>query len=116
AFADIRRLAPAQYLVFSDDGVRVKNYWALSTNCAVQYRAAGDYVEHFKHLLSAAVSDRLRTDRIAVEMSGGLDSTSVTAVALEQLKAKSSSFELSAYTMVFDHLIPDQERYFAGLT
>jgi len=115
AFADIQRLAPAQCLIWSADGPRLKTYWELPDKIEVRYRPAGDYVEHFNELLAVAVADRLRTDRVAVEMSGGLDSTAVTVVALQQLKAQSRPFELDAYTMVFDRLIQDQERYYSGL-
>jgi asparagine synthase (glutamine-hydrolysing) len=41
-------------------------------------------------------------------MSGGLDSTAVAATAL-------SSCDLRAYTVVYDSLIPDQERHYSGL-
>ena len=115
AFAEINRLAPANSLMWSPAGIRLKTYWTLPCHAEVRYRLAGDYVERFKELLAVAVADRLRTDHVAVEMSGGLDSTSVTAVALDQLNAQSRPFELNAYAMVFDHLIPDQERHFSGL-
>lgn len=114
AFADIQRLAPAQYIVWSAGVVRSKIYWTLP-DPGVRYRAAGDYVEHFRELLDAAVSDRLRGNRISTEMSGGLDSTSVTATALALLKSKGSAFELDAYTMVFDQLFADPERHYADM-
>lgn len=115
AFADIQRLAPAQYLVWSASGIHLKTYWTLPDAGGVRYRPAGDYVEHFQELLNAAVSDRLRSNRVAVEMSGGLDSTAVTAVALAHLRSKGTAFELEAYTMVFDHLFADPERHYADL-
>jgi asparagine synthase (glutamine-hydrolysing) len=115
AFADIQRLAPAQYLVWTASEFRLKTYWTLPDEGGVRYRPAGDYVEHFQELLNAAVSDRLRSNRISVEMSGGLDSTSVTAVALAHMRSKGTPFELEAYTMVFDHLFADPERRYAEL-
>jgi asparagine synthase (glutamine-hydrolysing) len=114
SFADIQRLAPAECLIWSAGNVRSRTYWTLP-DPGVRYRAAGDYVEHFRELLNAAVSDRLRTNRVAVEMSGGVDSTSLAAVALVQLRMRSQSFELEAYTMVFDHLFADPERHYAAM-
>ena len=113
-FADIRRLAPAQALSWSGDDVRTHTYWTLP-DPGVRYREGEDYVARFRELLSAAVSDRLRTDKVAAEMSGGLDSTSVTAIAKERMQATGRPFELTAYAMVFDSLFDDPERRFATL-
>lgn len=48
-------------------------------------------------------------------MSGGLDSTTVAAVAKDCLAQQYSRFDLCAHTVVYDRLIPDQERYYSGL-
>ncbi len=115
AFRDIRRLPPAHCLSADGDGVRVRQYWRLPVDARVHYRAAGDYVEHFRELLHVAVTDRLRTDRIGVELSGGLDSTSVAATAHAALARAGRPFEMNALAIVYDHLIPDEERRYAGL-
>lgn len=116
AFADVFRLRPAHRMTWSpDEGLRVARYWTLPSDLGVQHRAAGDYVERFRELLDLAVSDRLRTSRVCVAMSGGLDSTSVAAVARDLLIRGGRSFKLNAHAVVYDHLIPDQERYYSGL-
>lgn len=114
-FADIQRLPPAQYLIYSTGGLKLNRYWTLPANGGVQYRAAGEYVEHFKDLLEIAVGDRLRCDRIGIEMSGGLDSSAIAATALTLLSGRSGSFELNAHSIVYDRLIPDEERHYSGL-
>jgi len=43
-------------------------------------------------------------------MSGGLDSTSVAAIARDRLDNNST---LHAFTIVYDNLIPDEERYYS---
>ena len=48
-------------------------------------------------------------------MSGGLDSASLAATALPLLKRRSQFGELHAVTAVYDRIIPDRERYYAGL-
>ena len=115
AFADIQRLPPAQYLTFSAAGLELKNYWTLPTDAAVRYRRAGDYVDHFTELFDLAVADRLRTDRVAVEMSGGLDSTAIAATALGILSRQSNCFNLTAHSVVYDRLIPHDERMYSGI-
>ncbi len=115
AFADIRRLPSAHCLTWSSNELKSSCYWTLPTDLGVRYRPAGDYVERFKELLETAVADRLRTNRVGVEMSGGLDSPAVAATALSLLRRQSPTFELHAATVVYDRLIPDEERYYSGL-
>jgi asparagine synthase (glutamine-hydrolysing) len=113
AFADIKRLPPGNCLVCSSAGIEVKRYWSLPVDLDVRYRSNDDYVEHFRMILEQAVSDRIRSDRIGVAMSGGLDSTSVAAVARNVLARRAGAWELRAHTVAFDHLIPDSEPQFA---
>jgi asparagine synthase (glutamine-hydrolysing) len=114
-FLNIRRLPPAHRLFFSRDALRIDKFWSLPTDLGVTYRDKGDYVEHFKSLLETAVADRLRSNRIGVEMTGGMDSSSLAAVAKQMLQRTGSPFELSAHTVVYDQLIPDRERHYASL-
>ncbi len=115
SFADIRRLPPAQTLVCSAGTLRMSRYWALPAEGPIRYQRARDYVEQFRALLRVAVSDRLRTDRVGVLMSGGLDSTSVAATAKELLAGHSSPFDLRAYTAISKRSLPDDEGRHAGL-
>lgn len=115
AFRAIRRLPPAHCLVADRDGVRVRAYWTLPLDAQVRYRAPGDYVEHFTELLRVAVKDRLRATRIGVELSGGLDSTSVAATAKSVLIDAGRAFELNAFTVTFERLITDEEHPFTRM-
>lgn len=115
AFADIQRLPPARNLTWSAKGLKLNRYWTLPADGEVRYRAAGDYVECFRELLGIAIADRLRTRQVTVSMSGGLDSTAIAVTAKSLLARQSAPFELHAYTVVYDRLIPDEERYFAGM-
>lgn len=114
AFASIRRLPPAHVMTASAGAVRVRRYWALPADGRIRYRRSADYVDHFTGLLRAAVADRIRDDRPAVWMSGGLDSTAIAATAQQVLNARGTPFALRAHTVVFDTLIPDQERRYAS--
>ena len=111
-FKDIQRLPPAHCLIATNGSLKVRRYWTADTSASVRFRDPQSYVEKFSELLSRAVADRLRTDRLAVSMSGGLDSTSLAAVACKQLKDVAA---LHAFTVVYDNLIPDQERQYSTL-
>jgi asparagine synthase (glutamine-hydrolysing) len=115
SFADIQRLPPAHTLTWSAEGLRRSRYWELTEGETVQFKRKGDYVERFQQLLRAAVDDRLRTERVGVFMSGGLDSSAIAATASQLLSERHAQFDLRAHTVVYDRLIPDKERYYSGL-
>ena len=117
AFADIARLPAAHYLMMeSFQGSLVpQRYWTLPIDGYIRYRRDEEYVEHFKDLMRVAVGDRLRTDKVAIYMSGGMDSTTVAAFAKEVGLQQFADFDLRAYSTVCDRLIPDRERYYSGL-
>lgn len=114
-FVDIQRLPGAHFLTWSADRLSVSRYWSLPVDGHIRYKRSSDYVDRFKEILRMAVDDRLRTTRVAVEMSGGLDSTSIAATAKEMLARRGEPFDLCAYSFVYDRLIPDRERHFSGL-
>ncbi len=115
SFADIRRLPSAHTLVCKQDGISVRRYWVLPASAPIYHKRPSEYIEQFRELLDHAVADRLRTDHAGVLMSGGLDSTTVAASAQQILGREGSAGKLSAYTGVCETLIPDEERYYAGL-
>jgi asparagine synthase (glutamine-hydrolysing) len=115
AFADVSRLPPAHTLTWSESGLRLACYWELTERETIRYQRKADYIEQFLALFEEAVADRLRTARVGVLMSGGLDSAGIAAVARRQLAAHHAGFELHAHTVVYNHLIPDRERYYSGL-
>jgi len=115
SFNDIRRLPPAHFLTRTEkEPTTVKCYWTLPTDGVVRYRQQSEYVEHFKELFGTSVADRLRTRRVSVSMSGGLDSTSVASMAHSLLSNSQRPFDIRLCTHVYDRLIPDEERHYAG--
>ena len=81
-FKEINRLPPAHTLTVQDGKTaRERQYQKLSCSHRIRYRKPEDYFEHFYELFRQAVSDRLRTNEVSFELSGGLDSTSVASMA-----------------------------------
>jgi len=107
-FRDIQRLPPGHTLTVANNEIKIKRYWTPSLPAKVRFRDSESYVERFSELFSRAVRDRLRTDRVAISMSGGLDSTSLAAIASEHA-------EVAGFTVVYDSLIPDEERRYSEL-
>lgn len=108
-FRDIRRLPPGHFLAASQEGLRTARYWAVPTDGCIRYRRAGDYIENFLSLLQAAVADRMRTDRVGILLSGGLDSSSIAATARELSRNSEETADLRAYTITYESLIPDRD-------
>ena len=92
SFADIQRIPPAHSAKWSADG------HATAPLLDPPHRRAGfipqveDYVDRFKELLDQAVDDRLRTKKICVFMSGGLDSPTLAATACRLLRVPVGGF------------------------
>jgi asparagine synthase (glutamine-hydrolysing) len=113
--ADILRLPPATVLVASSRDVRWRRYWDIPRDGELRLPRPGDYLEQLDDLLAKAVGDRLRRSVAAVSFSGGLDSPLVARAARDVLRGRNGSWDLQCFTFVFDTLIPDREREYAGL-
>jgi asparagine synthase (glutamine-hydrolysing) len=114
SFRQVRRLPAACRLVV-DGGVEVHRYWQLPLDGHVRYRRGREYVEHFAMVLEQAVADRLRTRRVGVLMSGGIDSTTVAATAKRCLARESSPFALRAYMAACERVVRDPEPRYAAV-
>jgi asparagine synthase (glutamine-hydrolysing) len=112
-FADIQRLPRAHSLLVTSEGIRAHEYWVPSSK-AVRYHSSSEYVEKFRELLEHAVSDRLRSTRVSIALSGGLDSSIVAATAGGILKKSFSSAELKGYCVVYGRAFPDDEKKYAS--
>ena len=115
AFRDIRRLAPAHSIMWSTHQTRCQRYWSLPIDEPLFLKSADEYSERFTELLRTSIRDRLRTGQVGILMSGGIDSPTLAATALGVLREGSPGFAVHAFTSVYDRLIPDDERYYAGL-
>lgn len=117
SFADIQRLPPAHLLSCGAGTISVRRYWTLRVGDQVRHNRRGECVEQFREVLDRAVSDRLRTNNVAVLMSGGLDSPTVAASAQRMLapSGNGAAAGLCANTEVFRTLIPHEEGRYARL-
>ena len=115
-FSAIRRLPPAHTLIAERGTLSARRYWETpEEGTYLRYRDPEDYVTHFRTTFQQAVEDRLRTSRIAVELSGGMDTTSIAVLAHRLLSERGRSFEFSALTIDFKELLPDEESDYAAL-
>lgn len=116
SFADIHRLPRAHFLRWSHShsGINLREYWRPPTDGTIHYQRRREYIEHFGELFKSAVEDRLRTNKAGILLSGGLDSSSVTAVAHELRKEKYPALELHAFTSIHQNVSSDSDPSAAG--
>lgn len=98
SFADIERLPAAHTLQWTAKGLKRRRYWMPPTDGQIRYQRRAEYVEHFSELLKEAVADRLPAESAGISLSGGLDSSSVAAVACELRKERFPSLKLHTFT------------------
>jgi len=117
-YKSLRRLPPAHTLTVTPQHLNTQQYWRLQDTPILHLPNRQDYVESFREVFDEAVRARLRTpsfptsnlqlptSAIAVTLSGGLDSGSVTATAARLLRITGK--RLTAFTSV---PLSDTSRY-----
>ena len=114
-YRDIHRLPPGHTLVYSDGELCVRCYTDFPIEELLLLKRPEEYVEQFQELLEKAVRDRLPRGPCGIFMSGGLDSTSVAAVACKIARKNGASGPLRAYTIDCRPMFNDQEGILASL-
>ena len=112
-YASIGRVGPGCSLSFRKDDTTARTYWELPAEDPVLGRKPDEVIGEFRHLLEQAVSDRTRTGRIAIYLSGGLDSPALAASAVQIVP--DAHRNVIGYSFGFRHLIHDDEAHYAGM-
>jgi asparagine synthase (glutamine-hydrolysing) len=112
-FKDVRELLPAHTLCVTTDTAQAHRYWTVNPEARLAYRSDAEYGEHFRELLDRSVWRCLRASGSpAVMMSGGLDSTSVAALAARQQADSNKPEDLRTFSWTFEQFpICDERSY-----
>ena len=98
-FRGVERLLPGHWLKLTPTGIEIRRYWHPADTKPVRYRRDEEYIDDFRERLDCAVGARLAgAEGFAAELSGGLDSSSVTVTAARLLAAQEK--RLTAFTAV----------------
>ncbi len=107
-FAEVREIPPGCFVLLGESGLRVERYWSATDHRDLEPGTDERRVEAFRAAWVEAVRCRLRgTAHAHVLMSGGLDSTSVAAVA-----SREQGRGAVAISWVFDETPGADERQF----
>ena len=86
-FKDIYELKPAHFMVFNKSGIHIERYWKLESK--EHKDSFGKTCERVRELLEDSISKQLVSDEpICTMLSGGLDSSIITAYASKVYKQK----------------------------
>lgn len=109
-FHDIYYLPPAHALRVTEESVATWRYWDVEP-ATLRYRDERQYAERYRELLAEAVRCRLRSvGPVGISLSGGLDSSSLAALAAPMLPAATGQARLKSYSYAFDELESCDER------
>ena len=109
----VHRLAPAHRLALTPTGRTLRRYWTLDVPEPLFLRSGVLYAERFRELVGQAITDRLpREGKVGVSMSGGLDSTTLAALAVERTGAAA---RVVADCVYHEWRMPDEEGRFSAL-
>lgn len=80
-YIDVQRLEPGTMLEVDSAGLRISEWWQPDLSL-LEYKSDAEYAEHFRHIFDLAVASKMRCQaRWGVELSGGLDSSSIAVSA-----------------------------------
>ena len=102
AFNEIKQVSPASVLTWKDGKTKTSTYWEpdFDTKIKVSYEEA---LETTKELIEAAVSRRLISERpLGSFLSGGYDSTVVTAYMAKLMSEKVQTYSIGFHSAQFN--------------
>lgn len=104
-YKDINEAKPGEYLIVNEFGLKKDVYWKLK---AEEFNESEEEaVEHVRELLTDAIKRQLVGDvPLCTFLSGGLDSSAISAIAAEESRKKNKV--LTTYSIDYE----DNDKYF----
>jgi asparagine synthase (glutamine-hydrolysing) len=88
-YQNIKLLNKMSYLVYKNKKVTLTPCWFPENIKKIHYQNEQEYLDHYYHLFEQAVEGRLRSNApVMSQLSGGLDSSTVTSLAAKILAKK----------------------------
>lgn len=116
-YSKIKKLPPAHRLIYNNGKIDVRRYWEMPPDIKpIRYKKTTEYASHFFRLFENSIKDRTRTNKVACQLSGGMDSSSITATTKKVLNdTYGSENTLISFNITYQHLISENEGFFGEL-
>ena len=115
AYTGIRKLRSAECLIAEQGEVRVRRYWECPVEVPLlKYRREEEVLERYRALFARVIRDRLRSRRLVLSVSGGMDSTAVTAMVAQVIRQRGSGPALVALSQDHQQINSTQEAQLAA--
>lgn len=113
-YKDVLQLGAAHSITVSATETKLRRYWKLDPELKIKMDSEEDYIKAFRDIFTEAVRCRLRSAfPVGSELSGGLDSSSVTCVAKKILgNCKNSQDKLKTFSFIFKGFPDADETYY----
>jgi asparagine synthase (glutamine-hydrolysing) len=105
----VRRLPPAHRIYVANGKLEVRRFLHLPIEEPLNLKQPQEYVDAFREIFERAVADRLPQGKSSFYLSGGLDSSSVCAMAKCAAPQRVLSGEFKAFTVSWRPLFDDPE-------
>lgn len=107
-YQNIFNLLPGHFLTLDNAQPQKTKYWELTEQPDLILPREQDYYDRFLEIFTEAVKCRLRTTKqVGISLSGGLDSTSVAAIAaIELAKQNKELFAFTSVPLYKDYKVP----------
>lgn len=97
-YTSIKMLRPGHYMTLSNNQLDIRQYWDLDIHRTVTEKTDQDYFERVRSLFYDAIQQRMRTAfPLGSQLSGGLDSSGIAAIAHRFSKQRNSKFYSFTY-------------------
>ena len=107
-FKGIQKLMPGQYMIINEDGRFTKNYFTYSFRPKYRVKSEFDIQMKLKSMLENAVAKRMISDvPLGSFLSGGIDSSLVTAIMQKKAGAK----KVNTFSIGFKEKSFDESHY-----
>jgi asparagine synthase (glutamine-hydrolysing) len=112
-YQGIFRLPPATSLVAGPSGLRKRRYWNIDPGHQIRYKTDREYADRFRETFKEAVRCRLDGGvRVAAQLSGGVDSSSVVGACQQLLReGEAPNVGFEAFSLVFPGFPADETSY-----
>lgn len=103
-WCEIKRALPAHWMRFSARGAASECYWSPPLEVSIRYKRDEDYFDHYRELFADCTRRSCRSHApVGCEISGGLDSSAVFAMAHHLQRAgQLPAPSIKGYTLLFD--------------